>query len=165
MEAINHGHIHYVVLLLTRDNIHITTHAKVYTPALCNQKLQTKTQFDILLQYLISTPSQVVYYVKSLYLPVNTFSHYNNFPPRSVCSRLSIQNSFTKLMLKVSHICTNDHIGLIHKQTIHQGFYIRVILLIFPVWVPGLRIDPLRLLAECRKRRLYQAPLNLRGLI
>jgi len=32
-----------------------------------------------------------------------------------------------------------------------------------PVWVPGLRIDPLRLLAACRKRRLNQAPLNLCG--
>jgi len=30
---------------------------------------------------------------------------------------------------------------------------------------PGLRIDPLRLLAGCRKRRLSQALLNLRGLI
>jgi len=34
-----------------------------------------------------------------------------------------------------------------------------------PVWVPGLRIDPLRLLAGCRKRQLNQAPLNLRSLI
>jgi len=34
-----------------------------------------------------------------------------------------------------------------------------------PVWVPGLRIDPLRLLAGCRKKRLNQAPLNLCGLI
>jgi len=33
-----------------------------------------------------------------------------------------------------------------------------------PVCVPGLRIDPLRLLAGCRKMQLNQAPLNLRGL-
>jgi len=32
------------------------------------------------------------------------------------------------------------------------------------LWDPGLRIDPLRLLAGCRKRQLNQAPLNLRGL-
>jgi len=38
-------------------------------------------------------------------------------------------------------------------------------LLTSPVWVPELRIDPLRLLAGCRKRRLNQAPLNLCGLI
>jgi len=34
-----------------------------------------------------------------------------------------------------------------------------------PVCVSGLRIDPLHLLAGCRKRRLNQAPLNLCGLI
>jgi len=35
----------------------------------------------------------------------------------------------------------------------------------YPVWVPGLGIDPLSLLAGYRKRRLNQAPLNLCGLI
>jgi len=40
-----------------------------------------------------------------------------------------------------------------------------ILLLIHPVWVLGLGIDPLRLLAGCRKTRLNQAPLNLRGLI
>jgi len=34
-----------------------------------------------------------------------------------------------------------------------------------PVWVPRVRIDPLRLLAGCRKRRLNQAPVNFRGFI
>jgi len=34
-----------------------------------------------------------------------------------------------------------------------------------PAWVPGLRIDPLCLLSGCRRRRLNQAPLNLRGVI
>jgi len=42
---------------------------------------------------------------------------------------------------------------------------IQYLLSTFPVWVPGLRIDPPRLLAGCRKRRLNQASPNLRGLI
>jgi len=36
---------------------------------------------------------------------------------------------------------------------------------LLPVWVPGLKIDPLRLLAGCHKRRLNQASFNLRSLI
>jgi len=31
------------------------------------------------------------------------------------------------------------------------------------VWLPGVRIDPLCLLAGCRKWRLNQAPLNVRA--
>jgi len=41
-------------------------------------------------------------------------------------------------------------------------FYLQLVKL-NPVWVPGLRIDPLCLLDGCHKRRLNQAPLNLRG--
>jgi len=47
---------------------------------------------------------------------------------------------------------------------LHQ-FVISSFLDFHPVWVPGLTIDPLRLLAGCRKRRLNQALLNLRSLI
>jgi len=32
-----------------------------------------------------------------------------------------------------------------------------------PVWVPGLRIDPLLFLAGCRKRRLNQTKLDING--
>jgi len=53
--------------------------------------------------------------------------------------------------------------GLLGRRGSSQEFCLRVPL--FAVWVTGLRIDTLRLLAGCRKRRLNQAPLNLRGLI
>jgi len=52
-----------------------------------------------------------------------------------------------------------------HYQYSNAGTYALCLLLLLPVWVPGLRIDPLRLLAGCRKRRLNQAPLSLRSLI
>jgi len=44
-----------------------------------------------------------------------------------------------------------------HRYTVNNQIY--------PVWVPGLRIDPLCLLAGCRNRRLNHAPINLCGLI
>jgi len=51
----------------------------------------------------------------------------------------------------------------------HDDNMINIVLsisiILYPVRVPGLRIDPLRLLAKCRKRWLNQVPLNLRGLI
>jgi len=59
--------------------------------------------------------------------------------------------------------CERDVIFQWHAMTWHCQFWVTNAL--DPVWVPGLKIDPLRLLAECRKKRLNQAPLNLRGLI
>jgi len=49
------------------------------------------------------------------------------------------------------------------KPTALSACYVRQLDMLYPR--VGLRIDPLRLLAGCRKRRLNQAPLNLRVLI
>jgi len=38
------------------------------------------------------------------------------------------------------------------------SYLVIIAVVLDPVWVPGLRIDPLRLLAGCRKRRLTRHP-------
>jgi len=85
-------------------------------------------------------------------------------------AELHVLYMYPPLYLSIYRI---KHLGLYHAYSCIPFFtcnysillYVLLICVMHPGWVPGLRIDPLRLLPVCRKRRLNQAPLNLRGLI
>jgi len=95
--------------------------------------------------------------------------------PRRICDKLASLNNFEKQLkshlLKISLVQHENFDGNHSRGSwccIQHYISNRLYLLTYlpyPVWVPGLRIDPLHLLAGCRNWQLNQAPVNLRGLI
>jgi len=92
------------------------------------------------------------------YVPITALDRFSSFLRRSI----GFPCDFCFLSRHLTDLPSTFHKGLKTAQfwAIWSRFYWSQ----SPLWVLGLRIKPLRLLAECRKRRLNEAPLNLRGL-